>query len=329
SGASLGMQTASNMQAARAARREQAAEDEAFWTQSQAAQMEPVYGAPDDSPEERARVAQVIRANLAGGEPPLTAPADDAAQYPLVDPADVDHGWADQMSHPEQDAPRGGLRALMPSLLKRQETLPEPELVVPTAAVADVPDTSDDRIKSKIASAIRTRSRMAPPVMTVAQPVMPSFRQEPALTRGAAPAVAPAPAPAMPTELASERLIAPYADIAADDRDVPAAGDVDFDALSAFVPDMADEDAVIETAMDAPVDVPVDAPVAQSLTPVATPVAIPTPEARKVVQHPARKPVQPSARAKAEAQPTLAFEETPAPAYEHPPLSLLAAPDTV
>ena len=55
---------------------------------------------------------------------------------------------------------------------------------------------------------------------------------------------------------------------------------------------------------------------------------VPIPEPKKVVQQPIRKPIQPSKRAQAEAQPSLSFDDTK-PDYELPPLSLLMSPDQI
>ncbi|MEP5154230.1 DNA translocase FtsK 4TM domain-containing protein [Planktotalea sp.] len=72
-----------------------------------------------------------------------------------------------------QEAPvvekeKTGLLARMPSLIKRPEPMPEPELVEPvqTADYSDMP--TDDRIKSKISDVIKSRVRHAP--NTQAQP---------------------------------------------------------------------------------------------------------------------------------------------------------------
>ncbi len=51
-----------------------------------------------------------------------------------------------------------GLRALMPSLIRRPDPLPEPELVDPGVATGDADMPGDDRIRAKIADVIRARS---------------------------------------------------------------------------------------------------------------------------------------------------------------------------
>ena len=227
---------------------------------------------------EAARVAAVVRA----------APA-----MPTHDPRY--HPQPDHMVAPARAAePQSGglLGGLMPSLLKRHERMPEPELVEThlSANFAEQPQ-DDARIKAKISDVIRNRVRQ--PMHAAPQPVAPpAGRVEPTLSRFRGPdalLLKTAPnhtgLPAEPPVLASAFDEAPM------DTDVI---EQDYDA----VPDMH---------------------------PAPIPAA---PEVRKVVQHPVKRAVQPSRQAKAEAQPALQFEEKHAD-YQIPPLGLLSSPESI
>ena len=227
---------------------------------------------------EAARVAAVVRA----------APA-----MPTHDPRY--HPQPDHMVAPARAAePQSGglLGGLMPSLLKRHERMPEPELVEThlSANFAEQPQ-DDARIKAKISDVIRNRVRQ--PMHAAPQPVAPpAGRVEPTLSRFRGPdalLLKTAPnhtgLPAEPPVLASAFDEAPM------DTDVI---EQDYDA----VPD---------------------------IHPAPIPAA---PEVRKVVQHPVKRAVQPSRQAKAEAQPALQFEEKHAD-YQIPPLGLLSSPESI
>ncbi|MBT8410654.1 MAG: DNA translocase FtsK 4TM domain-containing protein, partial [Octadecabacter sp.] len=272
--------------------------------------------------EESARVAAVVRANPAMPtryedfdpvEPAMGRPAVQSA--PLAAPARV--------AEPEC---KPGLFA---SLLKRSEQpMPEPELVQSPPMQGEVPVADDDRIKSRIANAIRSRTGQPQPEATIAtkpgvNPAItaaiasrmePAARQEPVLSKPAGPrplvlnmqqkeAVGIPPQPQMYAQRA------PMADL--DDDDV--LDDMPDTPMASFTEAYNADYATSYAAEPAP---------------QAAPAPIPTPEARKVVQHPNVKPIQPSRQAKAEAQPALKFEDK-RPKYEHPPLGLLTPPDTV
>ncbi|MEL6914848.1 MAG: DNA translocase FtsK 4TM domain-containing protein [Pseudomonadota bacterium] len=177
---------AQSYQASRAARREEEAANDDLWAQHMGA-----VGAHDGaeagaSAEERARVAQVIRQKLAGQE---RAPA--PAAMPAARPA----------AKPAPAAEKTGLRAFLPPLTRREPqasaaAMPEPELVTPLPLDADVAPTSEDRVRSKIAKAIRTRGREATDrTMTLApeEAPVPFLRAEPQLTRGPVPTAPQAP----------------------------------------------------------------------------------------------------------------------------------------
>jgi S-DNA-T family DNA segregation ATPase FtsK/SpoIIIE len=244
--------------------------------------------------ERRARqeteVAQPEPALIAE-EPPLSAPAEE---------------------------PKPSLLRRMPSLIKRPEPLPEPELVEEYASPELDEISGEDRIRSKIADVIKNRVRSTTAVHThttapltrgrgrgpdplvldttqsAAEGVTsepPLMRAEPPLTAAhvpAEPAVVEAPAPVEEPEMYQEEFTEEF--------------DTGFDHADDILP----------------------------LAPEPEPegMAIPVAEPRKVVHQPMRKPVQPSRQAKAEAQPALSFEDTH-PGFELPPLSLLENPITI
>ena len=219
--------------------------------------------------EERLRVAQVIRANLA------------AEQGAVVqEPAPVE----------VETEEKKGLRSLMPSFTKRD--IPEPELVTPAPLEADVPATSEDRVRSKIAKAIKSRGRADEGAQLI--------REEPQLTRTAAERP-----PEPPMSAAAIDLGASYGDEEAFELEA-AYGAQQVTPLNNIFAE--DEEELIDTS------------------PYVAPV--PVSEPKKIVQHAPKKTIRPSTRAQAEAQPTLAFEDKRL-AYEHPPLSLLMNPDQV
>ncbi|SFS20376.1 DNA translocase FtsK [Yoonia litorea] len=118
--------------------------------------------------DHRSRVASVVRANpvMPKAEPPLTAQAA-PDRPPLAAPL---------RASSQQDAPAGGFLA---NLLKRNDTMPEPELVEqepPLTAVNS--DGQGDRVSARIADAIKNRQPKPSPT---------GVRIEPALTAGKGP----------------------------------------------------------------------------------------------------------------------------------------------
>ena len=224
-----------------------------------------------------ARAAPIVR--RAAAEPPVTK----TQAQPVAESED-----------------RGGFLSRMPSLKRRPESkpepMPEPELIEPIPVGDDgSAPVSDDRIRAKIADAIRSRARAEMPqpqpeperpltkgrgrgpdplVLDVTGPV--NLRPEPPLTR----------AVALPT---APRVTAPV-------------------ATQSFEP--------------APAPMVQPLPLTEPEMPVPP---VPQAEPRKVVQNPVRKAPAPSRRAQAEAQPALVFEDA-APEFELPPLSLLTNP---
>lgn len=206
--------------------------------------------------------------------------------------------------HAEPRAARPGLLARMPALVKRTaEPAPEPELVEPDLSwhAQQLEAPSEERIKAKIADAIKSRGRAAPPLS--------ASRVEPPVVRprGPQPLVLDTTRPPAPTTLAPLGAAA-VAGPAWQDTLAPLM-EIEEDDLPDTLP-LLDDDDDLAAWQD-------------------TPPAGPIPAGpRKVVQHAPHKPAAPSRQAQAEAQPHLQFTES-APAYEHPPLSLLSNPEDI
>ncbi|WP_425044407.1 DNA translocase FtsK 4TM domain-containing protein [Primorskyibacter sp. S87] len=226
---------------------------------------------------------------------------------------------------------RAGFLKRMPSLIRRPEPMPEPELVEPVPVAGPDYMPGRDRIQSKIAAAVRSRKEANGMVAPEPDPSRP-------LTKGRGHGPVPLVldtnsdvSGADPVE-ADELALPPEPPVMAP-RSMPHAA---YGSEPPVTMQLAQEEpqieaAAIETPAVTDAQVPQQAP-----TPVSTagaarqPVAdIPAAEPRKpVVSQPARKAPQPSRRAKAEQQPALAFEENAA-AYELPPLNLLTNPTVV
>jgi len=198
----------------------------------------------------------------------------------------------------EQEQPeKSSLLARMPKLIKRQETLPEPELVETTFS-AEALAPGEDRIRSRIADAIKNRVMPEPVsveeelprtkglgrgpdalVLDGSEPLAPHERVEPRLTMALR---MPEKPEQSPTDLS--------------EHEIPE------DMVEAF-----------QDEIDEPVDMSYRAQVF---------------EPKKVVQSATRKPIQKSTRALAEAQPALKFDDRQA-EYELPPLNLLTNPTSI
>ena len=203
----------------------------------------------------------------------------------------------------EPAEPKTGLLARMPGLIKRPETMPEPELVETYSDAVVDEGPGEDRIKSKIADVIKSRVRTGNAVHTpTTAPLTKGRGRGPdPLVLGAAPVA----------ELRAEPpLTAPVAPRAEPQLSAPR---VSLNSIASAAP-------VVEVEEPAPL--PLDPAPAPEIAP------IPVAEPRKVVQQPIRKAVQPSKQAQAEAQPTLTFDDTH-PGFELPPLNLLESPDVV
>ena len=247
-------------------------------------------------PELKARAAAVVRANPAmptklapmadpSGRkmPPLTAPAFAAAPAVVAAPAPVQ--------------PSGGF---LSGLLKRNDPMPEPELVA-QREVADAAPVDGERVKARITDAIRNRKAPEAPV------IIGGLRVEPKLTAGKG------PRPLLLDVRNTPESIEDMAEL------------TEIEEKNIFAAPAAPTIAPKAILHRAPAPV-VEAPIADP-TPVAR-VAVPTPEPKKVVQYALKRSVVPSKQALEEMQPALQFEDKYAD-YEMPPLSLLASPSVV
>ena len=248
---------------------------------------------------------------------------------------------------PQAPATRQGLMARMPAMVRRaveaepdlpRSALPEPELMRRGLSQAgwDAEAPSDDRIRSRISSAIAARSRTEPVLQAPTPPQKPLSRFEAAIARYAAPrplvadtgrpaalgvgvgAVrALAAKPGLPSEPALTRTQPPASEGPALPtlRATPAR--LDMPANSRPLEPLF-EDRLPHDDLDA-----------FALAPVSLPSFPPVTADKGKVVLPAIKRPAPSRQAIAEAQPRLRFEEPAAPAYEPPPLSLLMNPTEV
>ena len=258
--------------------------------------------------QDRAEADEIARAEAAVPEPRVhraePAMVASAPRQAYAAPVASQAPEYDMSPAPEKT---GGLLSRMPSLMRRPEREPEPELIE-ASEMPDMPAPSGDRVTAKIADVIKSRVRQNPAVQV--ESVAPltrgrgrgpdplilntapqnTVRAEPPLTAGrAVPGVEPTHAPMQ------EMVEAMPEDEVIDDG---------YGAYDAY---------------EAEPEVPV-------YSRAATPAEMPAAEPKKVVQHPPRRAPQPSTRAQAEAQPKLQFEEKPQVEYELPPLSLLTNP---
>ena len=238
-------------------------------------------------PELKARAAAVVRANpamptklapmadLAGRKmPPMTAPNFSAAPIAASAPAQQSGGF-------------------LSGLLKRNDPMPEPELVA-QREVADAAPVDGARVKARITDAIRNRKAPEAPV------IIGGLRVEPKLTAGKG------PQPLLLDVRNTE-------DAVFDDAEL-----TDVEEQNIFAAPTAILHRALASAAENSVTEP--APVAR--------VVVPTPEPKKVVQHALQRSVIPSKQALQEMQPGLQFEDKYA-NYEMPPLSLLASPSVI
>ncbi|MBV0913377.1 DNA translocase FtsK [Anianabacter salinae] len=203
---------------------------------------------------------------------------------------------------------KGPLGLRLPGLLKRAED-PAPQTWEPEPYDEDL--TGDDRIKAKIAGAIK--SRMRPGMI---QPEAPRF--EPSLTRGRG------PQPMVLKDIEARARAA--AETAGDTVPAAAAEPLLRGGFIPPAPDLIEEDDEADIGDFDAQDTAFNAAPRPEMPP--RPPVSATPEARRVVQTSPRKALQTSRRAQAEAQPSLRFEDR-AVEYELPPLSLLMNPSEV
>ncbi|WP_171126352.1 MULTISPECIES: DNA translocase FtsK [unclassified Ruegeria] len=204
-----------------------------------------------------------------------------------------------------------GLLARMPSLIRRPEPMPEPELLdrEPVAGYDEMP--GEDRIRSKISAAVRNR-KVATGEMT------------------------PEPDPNLPLTKGRGRGPDPLILNAGGAGDLPpeppmtSAGLPVEPMMSAPLTDDWQESVVQEDTLGADYEEgAVFEDVAEPAPQQRPAVKIPVAEPRKpVVAQPVRRAPQPSRRAQAEAQPALSFEEKHSD-FELPPLGLLSNPSSI
>ncbi|MGC1496186.1 MAG: DNA translocase FtsK 4TM domain-containing protein [Sulfitobacter sp.] len=238
---------------------------------------------------ERQRVEAEEAAAFVASQPTFSTQVPEAPQEPIL---------------AEPTEPKTGLLARMPALIKRPETMPEPELVETYSDAVVDEGPGEDRIKSKIADVIKSRVRTGTAVHTPSTAPLTKGRgrgPDP-LVLGAAPAAALRPEPPL---TAPSRVEPPLS--------TPRV------SLNSIASSPAASSAAV---IEEPTPLPLEPAPAPEIAP------IPVPEPRKVVQQPIRKAVQPSKQAQAEAQPTLTFDDTH-PGFELPPLNLLESPDVV
>ncbi|MEZ5776790.1 MAG: DNA translocase FtsK 4TM domain-containing protein [Paracoccaceae bacterium] len=242
-----------------------------------------------------ARRAAALTAESAGwdtAEPPLSAAAR-RAQVLRAEPR-----FADDATFAAAPREKKGLLARVSGLTRRNGSTAagaelEPELIEPRLPRAawngDAP--SEDRIRARIADAVRVRAGQRPAVR--AEPPVTASRS--GIEAGTEPRFMPA------TRGIDANVMTSSADGA-----VPLTAEPLFDTED-------DLDRNAFAGLDDDGDYDAEARAAH----------------RAIVQHTPRKAAAPSRQALAEAQPRLRFEEPPAPAYETPPLSLLANPSSV
>ncbi|EEX09419.1 DNA translocase FtsK [Ruegeria lacuscaerulensis ITI-1157] len=217
---------------------------------------------------------------------------------------------------PEFAAPepaRTGLLARMPSLIRRPEPMPEPELVDPDPVSGYDEMPGEDRIRSKISAVIRNRKVATGEMAPEPDPNRPLTKGR---GRGPDPLILNAPrAGNLPPEppLTATGL-SPEPPVTGHPAQPHAEMDTHADAPpSDYAPLDAADDEVFEGDQE---------PVAPPRPAMKIPVAEPR---KPVVAQPVRRNVLPSRRAQAEAQPSLSFEERHSD-FELPPLSLLTNP---
>ena len=343
-GATGAMHGALSMQEAHKARRDQRrieAEEAAAWAAAQEAVAEPA-------------ATRVRRAELpAAPEDTLIEPemyADYAQHH-------HDSGYAPEPAAPVVEEKQSFL-SRMPSLIKRQEPMPEPELVEPVLAQDNIQAPESDRVSAKISDAVKARLRTTPqarveeeapltkgrgrrpdPLIANTAPRSATLRAEPPLTADHQTAAMDIDTPttpdaAMPTaggisalsaavQAATNRLAAQKQRMEQELHQAPAQLTADARVGDQAAIESYEDDVNIFEDMDA------DEVVAPITSYTAEPsAAIPATQPKKVVQPQNRKPLQPSKRAIEESAPQLKFEENTV-EYELPPLSLLMNPDSV
>ncbi len=220
-----------------------------------------------------------------------------------------------EIEEPEPE-PKLGLLARMPSLIRRPDPMPEPELIEQVAVEGYYDMPKEDRIRSKISAAVRNRKVAQGEITPEPDPNLPLTKgrgrgPDPLILNSGQAGLPPEPpvtAAGLPPE---PPMSADHAAQWDDDYQDDSRHAQGYDAEDDF-----DDDSVFEDAIE-------PAPVQRQA------VKIPVAEPRKpVVAQPVRRTPPPSRRAQAEAQPTLSFEDRHSD-FELPPLGLLSNPASI
>ncbi|WP_171230608.1 DNA translocase FtsK [Ruegeria sp. HKCCA4008] len=235
-----------------------------------------------------------------------------------------DLAYADPIfEEPEPESPeppvKSGLLARMPSLIRRPDPMPEPELVDPEPIAGFDEMPGEDRIRSKISAAVRNRKVATGELTPEPDPNLP-------LTKGRG----RRPSPLILNASQSDDLpMEPPVTAAGLPPEPPVtAGDMpDWQESTPFenAPEPMRNNYASEPDLEDEVFEDVEEAVLQPRPAMKIPVAEPR---KPVVAQPVRRTPQPSRRAQAEAQPALSFEERHSD-FELPPLGLLSNPASI
>ena len=311
SGANVSMRAAGGVAHNLRERREVArAERDAAAAEAAAVEAVPV-------PDETARVAAVIRAQRAA-EMENDGIVVEAAEALAPAPA---------------PAPRPDARTGLLSFLRRgSEAMPEPELVENAIADGAIPEANDDRVRARIAEAIRaktgevrTTDRTEGPAARIAAAIGNRRRRpDPIIAHTGAGHLPPEPPLTAPETPEQEQAFMSRV-IENSQQPVSLAATAPAPAARTDLPPQSTADTPPRPGVPPRLSAPTNGPIHARPD---GPLHAARNEATRVVHTSPSKP-EPSRRAKAEAQPTLQFEEPKRPAYEVPPLSLLTNPERV
>ncbi|UUV05626.1 DNA translocase FtsK [Ruegeria sp. YS9] len=236
-----------------------------------------------------------------------------------------DLAYADPIfEEPELESPeppvKSGLLARMPSLIRRPDPMPEPELVDPEPIAGFDEMPGEDRIRSKISAAVRNRKVATGEVTPEPDPNLPltkgrGRRPGPLILNTSQPDGLPMEPPVTAAGLPPEPLVT--AGDKPESQDSALVENAPVPMQTPYAPELDEGDAEVFEDVEQAVRQPRPA------------MKIPVAEPRKpVVAQPIRRTPQPSRRAQAEAQPALSFEERHSD-FELPPLGLLSNPASI
>ncbi|SFC64013.1 DNA translocase FtsK [Tropicimonas isoalkanivorans] len=242
-------------------------------------------------------------------------------EWDLVDDEAPDAESFGRAEPPVRRRVGGGLLDSVYALVRRapaaQGTMIEQDLALPELPSGEeIEAPSEERIKERIAHAIRLRARGTTPtaVPTVGRaepPVVRPRKPEPLVLK------VPGAVPPAPMAQYDDDQPTPQPAVEVAHRQHVAAEEMA--SVGAYEGDMAPGS---DEWSGGP-------RVAPAIHERGTPYDPEDDDTRAVVQHPARKAPKPSRQARAEAQPSLALEPEAASAYDTPPLSLLTNPASI